>query len=154
LRRYKKDVYAIPYEGEEVKLHWANHDQYYIKTSEYLKNYTFKLKDGKSVHFQLKEASTEQNNNKTQGDKERRFAIYAEQPVEVVNGELYINFTYEPQPKSVKQDDLAKEAFDVLVKAVPAEFALAFDKAPTEKDKNRTVLQKHINDFISRNTFY
>ena len=32
LRRYKKDVYAIPYEGEEVKLHWANHDQYYIKT--------------------------------------------------------------------------------------------------------------------------
>src|SRR5690606_11110415 len=33
-RRYKKDVYAIPYEGEEVKLHWANHDQYYIKTGE------------------------------------------------------------------------------------------------------------------------
>ena len=28
LRRYKQDVYAIPYEGEEVKLHWANHDQY------------------------------------------------------------------------------------------------------------------------------
>ena len=32
-RRYKEGVYAIPYEGEEVKLHWANHDQYYIKTS-------------------------------------------------------------------------------------------------------------------------
>ena len=28
LRRYKKDTYAIPYEGEEVKLHWANADQY------------------------------------------------------------------------------------------------------------------------------
>lgn len=27
-RRYKKNVYAIPYEGEEVKLHWANADQY------------------------------------------------------------------------------------------------------------------------------
>src|SRR5690606_18206687 len=26
-RRYKDDVYAIPYQGEEVKLHWANHDQ-------------------------------------------------------------------------------------------------------------------------------
>ena len=37
MRRYKKDVYAIPYEGEEVKLHWANADQYYIKTSEYFK---------------------------------------------------------------------------------------------------------------------
>lgn len=27
-RVYKLGVYAIPYEGEEVKLHWANADQY------------------------------------------------------------------------------------------------------------------------------
>ena len=26
LRRYKEGVYAMPYEGEEVKLHWANAD--------------------------------------------------------------------------------------------------------------------------------
>lgn len=32
-RRYKEGIYAIPYEGEEVKLYWANQDQYYIKTS-------------------------------------------------------------------------------------------------------------------------
>lgn len=153
LRRYKKDVYAIPYEGEEVKLHWANHDQYYIKTSEYLKNYAFKLSDGKKVNFQLKEASTEQNNNKTQGDAERRFAIYEEQPIEVINGELFINFTYEPHKKTVKQDDLAKHALEVIQNNIPAEFTLAFDKAPTEKNKNRTVLEKHLNDFISRNTF-
>src|SRR5690606_7884183 len=153
LRRYKKDVYAIPYEGEEVKLHWANHDQYYIKTSEYLKNYSFKLKDGKSVHFQLKEASTEQNNNKAQGDQERRFAIFEEQPVEVIDGQLYINFTYEPYKKTVKQADLEAKAIEVIQNTIPAEFALAFDKAPTEKNKNRTILEKHLNDFISRNTF-
>lgn len=47
LRRYKEGVYAIPYEGEEVKLHWANADQYYIKSSEYLRDYTFKLPSGK-----------------------------------------------------------------------------------------------------------
>ncbi len=41
LRRYKKDTYAIPYEGEEVKLHWANSDQYYIKSGEYFRDYTF-----------------------------------------------------------------------------------------------------------------
>lgn len=40
LRRYKNGVYALPYEGEEVKLHWANHDQYYIKAGENLKHYT------------------------------------------------------------------------------------------------------------------
>jgi len=61
LRRYKKGVYAIPYEGEEVKLHWANHDQYYIKTSEYLRDYTFKLPSGKRVHFKLTEADTEKD---------------------------------------------------------------------------------------------
>src|SRR6266536_3700737 len=42
LRRYKAGIYAIPYEGEEVKLHWANSDQYYIKTSENFRDYTFK----------------------------------------------------------------------------------------------------------------
>jgi adenine-specific DNA-methyltransferase len=35
-RRYKEGAYAIPDNGEEVKLYWANYDQYYIKTSEYL----------------------------------------------------------------------------------------------------------------------
>ncbi|WP_291067393.1 MULTISPECIES: DNA methyltransferase, partial [unclassified Empedobacter] len=153
LRRYKKDVYAIPYEGEEVKLHWANHDQYYIKTSEYLKNYAFKLSDGKKVYFQLKEASTEQNNNKTQGDSERRFAIFEEQPFEVVDGELFINFTYQQHKKTVKQDELAKQALDIIQNNIPAEFVLAFDKAPTEKNKNRTLVEKHLNDFISRNSF-
>ena len=39
LRRYKEGVYAIPYEGEEVKLYWANNDQYYVKSSEYLREY-------------------------------------------------------------------------------------------------------------------
>jgi len=35
-RRYKEGAYAIPYNGEEVKLYWANYEQYYIRTSEYL----------------------------------------------------------------------------------------------------------------------
>ena len=156
LRRYKKDVYAIPYEGEEVKLHWANHDQYYIKTSEYLKNYAFKTNDGRLVHFQLKEASTEQNNNKSQGDQERRFAIYEEQPVEVVDGSLYINFTYEPHKKTVKQEDLEAEAIKVIqdkVASLAEDFSAIFDKAPTEKNKNRTIIEKHLGSFISRNSF-
>ena len=154
-RRYKKDVYAIPYEGEEVKLHWANADQYYIKTSEYLKNYSFVLPNGKKVTFQLKEASTEQNNNKTQGDGERRFAIYEEEPIEVEENTLHINFTYELHKKTVKQDALMKEAFETISSNLPVEFAeiCASGSAPTEKNKNRTLLEKHLNDYVSRNTF-
>src|SRR5204863_5310447 len=49
LRRYKAGIYAIPYEGEDVKLHWANSDQYYIKTTENFRDYTFTLPDGRRV---------------------------------------------------------------------------------------------------------
>lgn len=154
-RRYKKEVYAIPYEGEEVKLHWANADQYYIKTSEYLKNYAFVLPHDKKVVFQLKEASTEQNNNKTQGDGERRFAIYEEEPLKVDGNTLTINFTYELHKKSVKQYALIKHAFEIISSNIPVDFAeiCASGSAPTEKNKNRTLLEKHLNDYVSRNTF-
>lgn len=153
MRRYKKDVYAIPYEGEEVKLHWANADQYYIKTSEYFKVYRFKLSNGKSVCFELVEASTEQNNNKTQGDKERRFAIYTEKVCETVGDEFKIYFTYEPTDKKVKQSDLLEQAFDDVKTQIPQDFLELLSLKPTEKDKQRTLLQKHLNDYTARNTF-
>ena len=42
-RRYSKHQrYAIPYNGEEVYLYWANSDQYYIKTAEHFHDYTFR----------------------------------------------------------------------------------------------------------------
>lgn len=153
LRRYKKDVYAIPYEGEEVKLHWANHDQYYIKTSEYLKNYAFKLPGNKTVKFELKEASTEQNNNKTQKDKERRFALYTDNPVTVEGNTLVINFTYEPHKKSLKQDKLIEKALKELSGNIPSSFHEVFTLKPAEKNKKRTLLEKHINDYTARNSF-
>ena len=154
LRRYKKDVYAIPYEGEEVKLHWANHDQYYIKTSEYLKNYGFKLTDGKSVKFELKEVSNEQNNNKSQKGK-RLFMLFDELPFEVSQegNTLQINFTYEEHDIKVTQKKLNNEIVDVLIKNIPKEFHTSLEKRPTEKNKNRTLLEKHIQDFTARNSF-
>lgn len=76
-RRYKEGVYAIPYEGEEVKLYWANQDQYYIKTSENFKDYTFVF-DGITVHFRLVDATTEQNNNKENKDTKRTFLLFTE----------------------------------------------------------------------------
>ncbi len=153
MRRYKKDVYAIPYEGEEVKLHWANADQYYIKTSEYFKVYRFKLANGKTVAFELIEASTEQNNNKTQGDKERRFAIYTEKVCETIGDEFKIYFTYEPADKKVTQKDLLEQAFDAVKTQIPQDFTDLLSLRPTEKDKQRSLLQKHLLDYTARNTF-
>lgn len=154
MRRYKKDVYAIPYEGEEVKLHWANADQYYIKTSEYFQNYTFKTGDDRLVDFRLRDASTEQNNNKIQGDQERKFRLCENDIITEENGELNVWFTYEPMPKATKQKQLQEEAFRKLKDIIPVSWQIElFRPAPTEKDKARTLLEKHINDYVSRNSF-
>jgi adenine-specific DNA-methyltransferase len=153
MRRYKKDVYAIPYEGEEVKLHWANHDQYYIKSSENFKNYSFKTPNGKTVTFQLKEVTTEQNNNKTQGDVERKFGIYNELPVEIIDGNLHINFVYEPFNKATKQETLLTDAINILAEQIPADYSSVFALSPTEKNSKRTFLEKHLNDYVSKNSF-
>lgn len=154
-RRYKRDVYAIPYEGEEVKLHWANADQYYVKTSEQFKDYTFTLESGKVVHFKLIEASTEKNNNKEQSDKERRFVLNEEKPLIEENDELIIHFEYTiPEPKK-RQDALNKLIVENLSKLLVDEprWRELLTIVPSEKNKNRTLLEKHLYSYTAKNTF-
>jgi adenine-specific DNA-methyltransferase len=121
LRRYKKDVYAIPYEGEEMKLYWANSDQYYTKSSEYFRDYTFELPDGRRVHFKLAEADTEQNNNKAQSGQDRRFQLRQADSVADQANELIIYFVYTPDPENQKQDEhnraAAKRLAQILLPA-------------------------------------
>lgn len=153
-RRYKDNTYAIPYNGEEVKLYWANADQYYIKTSEYFKNYTFRLADHRAVHFVLKEASTEQNNNKAQNNQERRFALYEEEgepTVEVIDGELNIYFTYELMPKATKQKNLNSSAVEKLKSIIPSEWAALMQ--PVSNTDSRLVIEKHLTDYTAKNSF-
>lgn len=159
-RRYKNNTYAIPYNGEEVKLHWANSDQYYIKTSEYFRDYTFVLPTSrKKVHFVLKDASTEQNNNRAANNMERRFALFVPENDEPIvettaEGELNIYFTYELMPKATKQDGLKEAAFEAIKSMVPEGYEeLLTVKAPTAKAPNRTLLEKHLTDYTAKNSF-
>lgn len=159
-RRYKDNTYAIPYNGEEVKLHWANSDQYYIKTSEYFRDYTFVLPTSrKKVHFVLKDASTEQNNNRAANNMERRFALYVPENDEPIvettaEGELNIYFTYELMPKATKQKDLLSAALEGIKPLVPTDFEEVLTaKAPTKDNANRTLLEKHLTDYTAKNSF-
>jgi adenine-specific DNA-methyltransferase len=153
LRRYKKDTYAIPYEGEEVKLHWANSDQYYVKSGEYFRDYTFTVND-KTIHLKLSDAETESNNNKATNDKERRFVILESNPCEVINDELYINFEYKAIGKE-NQDKLNENAIAKALENIEdLEFTAALNTlAPTEKNKTRTIFEKHLKSYTSRNSF-
>jgi adenine-specific DNA-methyltransferase len=154
LRRYKEGVYAIPYEGEEVKLHWANADQYYVKSSETFRDYTFMIAGGKRVRVHLVGASTEQDNNKPTQGKERRFVL-AENPLSEENGELFIRFEYRPVDSKAKQDDLNKQAIEAVLKTPGfQEWAKELGKlAPTDKRRDRTMLEKHLFQYTARNTF-
>lgn len=157
LRRYKEGVYALPYEGEEVKLHWANADQYYIKSSETLSNYTFKIR-GKKIRFEVVDATTEQNNNKD--DKNRRFRLYKgteeepKNPVSVRNGEFVVAFTYlATEGNAPTQKNINEEIFAELW-ANPLLVDIAESLKTTTSDKSHLpILQKHINNFTAKNTF-
>jgi adenine-specific DNA-methyltransferase len=147
-RRYKDGVYAIPYEGEEVKLYWANADQYYVKTSEYFKDYTFKTDYGETIHFKLVEAETDKDNNKS-NDK-RFFQLHEEKPFEVNGRELFIYMEYKTGDKK-KQDDYIADvvtAFTAVSSQYP-NFALIVKPG---KD-GKTELERQLTRYTARNTF-
>lgn len=155
-RYYQEGVYAVPYEGEEVKLHWTNHDQYYIKTSEYLRDYSFRLPSGKRVHFKLAQADTEKDNNHATNGNERRFILSQEQSLAEENGELVVRFDYRPHPDRAKQADFNSAAVDRVLNQTTGFDDWRRELAslrPTDKNANRTLLEKHLTDYTARNTF-
>lgn len=150
LRRYKKDVYAIPYEGEEVKLHWANADQYYIKTGEYFKNYRFSLSDGKQVEFTLKDAETPMNDQKSKRELEHHFKLYEKQPLEVDDeGTLHINFVYQLMLKVPNQKTLRNQAYAKILEQLPVEYK-ELTKEVDEKN-HTTLLLRHLTTYTEKN---
>ena len=177
-RRYKGDVYAIPYGGEEVTLHWANKDQYYIKSGEWHKDYRFKV-SGKTVRFKLVEATQETNNNKEPDDAKRRYILDSEKPVEETDGELTLRFQFRHPTEAEKQaavettrifggkysaasgrtkgDEREQFCADAEQRALAATpeacKPLVSVLSATETKPGRTILGKHLDHFTARNTF-
>jgi len=178
-RVYKPGVYAIPYEGEEVTLHWANKDQYYIKTSEYLRDYAFRLKpeagggeDPMRVRFKLVDAAEgEHGNVKAAEGKDRVFVLAAEDFIAEVDGELELRFEYRPatlEDWPADQRDGKKKPpaqKDLTTHAVASILAVGGDHAGwlTELRKTHVKangeqadysrLEAHLRRYTARNTF-
>jgi len=120
-------AYAVPYDGSEVYLHWANKDQYYIKTTESFNLYSFDIAEAakkhaetsgqlaktglldfveapelanKRIHFKLVDAAQGEHNNNKESEK-RQFFIRAEQPVALnEDGELEAYFEFRVATKA------------------------------------------------------
>ena len=161
-RRYsKKERYAIPYNGEEVYLYWANHDQYYIKTGEYFTDYTWKAPGGVTVRFKLKAADVEQNNIKG----EKRFFLPVLDGIvwDEAARTLTIPFQFRPLTaqeaiaygqKNQQEAIIVKAVADIpkCVKAAEALAALTAERRRTERGESVSYLAYHLRQYTRRNT--
>jgi adenine-specific DNA-methyltransferase len=130
--------FAIPYNGEEVKLHWANADQYYIKTGEYFANFTVDLakapelegREGElglesrdqplPVHFRIVDAAEgEHGNVKSSESTKRFFILHADDPVGFNHkGELELRFEFRPDPEKPEKSQEGKWQEELRAQAV------------------------------------
>jgi len=162
-RRYsKKERYAIPYNGEEVYLYWANHDQYYVKTGEYFTDYTWKAPNGVTVHFKLKAADVEQNNIKG----ERRFFLPRLDEItwDANASTLTIPFEFRPLTQEEQstygqrnqQEAIITEALEKIPKRLPKNAPEALAALIAEKRRTDgtavTLLEHHLRQYTRRNT--
>ncbi len=164
-RRYsKKERYAVPYNGEEVILYWANHDQYYIKTGEYFTDYSWKAPNGTAVLFKLKAADVEQNNVK--GEKRFFLPLLNETEWNANTRSLSVPFEFRPLTKQEsitygqknQQEAIISKALETIPKRLSqkeeadAIAVLTAEKRKTNTGEAVTHLEHHLRQYTRRNT--
>lgn len=150
-------------------LHWANKDQYYTKSGESFSNYAFTLENGKKVQFRLVEADIAKDNRKD-NEQARVFALIEPHiktetdengdeiqtdilPFDIQGDLLTLRFEYKAVNKKEKQSDYITQAVEKIQNfSIPDEFQGIFKAMPTEKNKNRTLLEKYLTDYTAKNT--
>ncbi len=166
-KRYSKDnKYAIPYNGEEVYLYWANNDQYYVKTAEDFKNYSFKVGELK-VNFEIEseEVDVEKNNIK---DKENKFFIFKDVDYDTRSKKLVIQFGYrrlnekekqaiseDSDKKSIGKDEVNKYNISQIQEKIGIYGLSDLLKKHTRMDggkSDKSELEWHLNKYTTKNT--
>ncbi|MCY3548954.1 MAG: hypothetical protein OXH39_00730 [Candidatus Poribacteria bacterium] len=155
-RRYSQtERYAVPYNGEEVYLHWANRDQYYVKSGEHFSIYRFKPQDT-TFTFDLREVDVEKDNVK--GKKRFFIPLSAETKYNPEIDEVCIPFEYRPLTDEEKKIYSSQKQQDKIIDAAESEIMArltdhhnALSDLAQETD-GVTVLKKHLQIYTHRNT--
>ncbi len=152
-RRYsRRQKYAIPYNGEEVYLHWANADQYYVKTGEHFSDYRYKTKNGATVRFELMAVDAEQNNVK--GEKRFFVPLVKTAAYDAKARELTVPFEYRPLTEKEKAAHGAGKAqermLEAATKEIPERFAKDHDALAALEPAGD--LARHLRRYTRRNT--
>lgn len=160
-RRYGRQTYAIPYNGEEVVLYWANRDQYYVKTGNRFKAYRFNAGEY-TVAFELRNIAPGQSGN---GGKKRYFVLaHDEAPVGLNEQEKVLSIAFEYRPlteaeekehgrtEQQKPQDSLNEAAEKKILGRVADASLKVALARPEGANGRSLLLKHLTRFTRKNT--
>jgi len=150
-----RDKYYVPYNGEEVVLHWANKDQYYVKTAEYFRNYSFKA-GAYRVSFLLREVEEEMNN--VVG--ESKFFVLCDSDAVKIDDEkrnVDVYFKYRALVDEEKKRFGTRNVQEALVVAAidgifsETSSSRVGSELRAKVDEERTVLEKHLNSYVRRN---
>ena len=170
-RRYSgggRSAYLIPYDGEEVKLHWANADQYYVKTTENYASYVFSVDSSdppRRVRFEITAADNEKDNVKEAAGRQRRFVLAAGKAAITVDAaDLIVRFEHRPLTDAEKKrwpgngDRQQVRINHATVERVrrsldPDWHVLLAAPAPTPSAPDRTLIRKHVERYTAKNSF-
>ncbi len=158
-RAANQEKYAIPYNGEEVKLHWANKDQYFVKTGEQFKDYKFR-KDSYDIEFKLHNAHVEKSNKK--GD-DKYFVLRDRSPIEQEDRHLTVHFEYRPlreddydkydlsESSQTKSRDIQEEIKSKILSNASSQLESVLKQDSESEYNNSTVIEKHLKNYRSKN---
>ncbi len=165
-RRYSKnEKYHLPYNGEETYFYWVNYDQYYIKTYETIRDYSFIIGDNKfNFIIEKGDSENEKGNNKEQ---RKRYPIFTG-CINRLNGLIRISFNNrsltESEEKAILETTnkqsitletiIQYNAYLMRSSKELQSFQDLFEshKLITDEKTEKTELDFHLSKFIGRNT--
>ncbi len=167
--------YAIPYNGEEVKLYWANEGQYYTKTGILFRDYAFFSDPRKTYKVIFRTVSAREELASNKATKARFFVLDDENnpltPPFSKGGQggfpdektLIIRFQYreltdkevrlydvEGGSNTAKQEKINQKISDEIIKQIKDSTLKAF--LSSEYKNEKTLLLYQISRFTSKNT--
>ena len=155
-RRYSQtERYAVPYNGEEVYLHWANRDQYYVKSGEHFSDYRFTSQDI-TVIFDLRNVDIEKDN--VQGAKRFFIPLSDETTYSPESNAICIPFEYRPLTDTEKKRYSGQKQQDKIIDAAEREIMACLTdhynalSALERQTEGVTTLKKHLRTYTRRNS--
>ncbi|MGE5590762.1 MAG: DNA methyltransferase [Bacillota bacterium] len=161
-------AYAVPYNGQELFFHWANKDQYYVKSGEAFRDYAFTVPTVSGeyqLRFRLVEASTPKDN--TKGDtrfffpQPKRLSFDPETRICIVPFEYRLPTAAEVAKygKNAKgQEAILDESAPKILQAVPDILLQAALTVPSptgregDGEQPPTLLRRRLNHFTTKQT--